>query len=97
MRDTLRMYNGLVERCFSECVNGFRSKNLDSKEDKCVTTCAAKFLKHSVRWPRPRSTAFHVLTVSATPPQGRVGQRFGEISMMDAAQAAAQGGGAGPG
>ena len=62
MRDTLRMYNSLVERCFSECVNAFRSKTLSGPEEKCVTTCASKYLKHS----------------------GRVGQRFGEISMNDA-------------
>jgi len=60
MKDTMRMFNGLVERCFSECVNGFRSKSLSGPEDKCITTCANKFLKHS----------------------GRVGQRFGELSMM---------------
>ena len=49
LKDTLRMFNGLVERCFSECVNGFRSKALSTSEDKCITTCANKFLKHSVR------------------------------------------------
>eukprot|EP00965_Chrysotila_dentata_P004672 151991-Pleurochrysis_carterae.AAC.1 len=42
------MFNGLVERCFSECVTGFRSKQLSGPEEKCVGTCANKFLKHSV-------------------------------------------------
>ena len=50
VKDMLRMFNGLVERCFSECVNEFRGKALSSPEDKCITTCANKFLKHSV-WP----------------------------------------------
>ena len=68
------MFNGLVERCFSECVSGFRSKALTNPEEKCVSTCAEKYLKHS----------------------GRVGQRFGELSMQEqAAQAQAQGGVAG--
>ncbi|KAL1515542.1 hypothetical protein AB1Y20_002163 [Prymnesium parvum] len=67
MKDTLRMFNGLVERCFGECVNGFRSKALSAPEEKCISTCAEKFIKHS----------------------GRVGQRFGELTMQE--QAAQQG------
>jgi|TARA_B100000524_G_scaffold26068_1_gene13072 import inner membrane translocase subunit TIM9 len=63
LKDTLRMFNGLVERCFSECINSFRSKALSEPEDKCINMCAGKFLKHS----------------------GRVGQRFGEISMQQQA------------
>ncbi|KAI3880431.1 hypothetical protein MKW92_044241 [Papaver armeniacum] len=37
VRDSLRMYNSLVERCFVDCVDTFRRK------------CAEKFLKHSMR------------------------------------------------
>ena len=32
--DSLRMYNGLVERCFKDCVESFRRKDLDSTEEK---------------------------------------------------------------
>ncbi len=32
MADSLRMYNELVERCFGECVDSFRSRKLDGKE-----------------------------------------------------------------
>ena len=49
VKDTLRMINNMVELCFSECVSGFRSKALTSPEEKCVNTCAEKFLKHSGR------------------------------------------------
>ena len=49
VKDTLRMINNMVELCFSECVTGFRSKALSSPEEKCVNTCAEKFLKHSGR------------------------------------------------
>ena len=49
VKDTLRMINSMVELCFSECVTGFRSKALSSPEEKCIGTCAEKFLKHSGR------------------------------------------------
>lgn len=49
LKDTLRMFNGLVERCFSECVVSFRSKALTATEEKCVSTCAEKYMKHSGR------------------------------------------------
>ena len=49
LKDTLRMFNGLVERCFSECVVSFRSKVLTGTEETCVSTCAEKYMKHSVR------------------------------------------------
>ncbi|KAK2972373.1 hypothetical protein RJ640_014431 [Escallonia rubra] len=45
----LRMYNSLVERCFSDCVDTFRRKTLDKQEETCVRRCAEKFLKHSMR------------------------------------------------
>lgn len=35
MADSLRMYNELVERCFGECVDTFRSRKLDGKEVRC--------------------------------------------------------------
>ncbi|TKW28617.1 hypothetical protein SEVIR_3G339800v4 [Setaria viridis] len=49
IRDSLRMYNSLVERCFTDCVDTFRRKTLDKQEESCVHRCAEKFLKHSMR------------------------------------------------
>lgn len=49
MRDFMRLYSSLVERCFSDCVNDFTSQNLNSKEEACVLKCSEKFLKHSER------------------------------------------------
>lgn len=46
---SLRMYNSLVERCFTDCVDTFRRKTLDKQEETCVKRCAEKFLKHSMR------------------------------------------------
>lgn len=46
---SLRMYNSLVERCFTDCVDTFRRKSLDKQEETCVRRCAEKFLKHSMR------------------------------------------------
>ncbi|XP_020259434.1 mitochondrial import inner membrane translocase subunit Tim9-like [Asparagus officinalis] len=45
----LRMYNTLVERCFTDCVDYFKRKSLDKQEETCVRRCAEKFLKHSMR------------------------------------------------
>lgn len=49
IRDTLRMINNMVDMCFSECVTNFRGKSLTETEDKCVSTCSEKFLKHQTR------------------------------------------------
>ncbi|GAB4818170.1 hypothetical protein N2152v2_005216 [Parachlorella kessleri] len=49
VRDSLRMYNSLVERCFKDCIENFRRKDLDAAEEKCVTRCCEKFMKHSAR------------------------------------------------
>lgn len=49
VRDSLKMYNSLVERCFGHCVESFRRKTLDKQEETCVRRCAEKYLKHSMR------------------------------------------------
>ncbi|KAJ8601582.1 hypothetical protein CTAYLR_005241 [Chrysophaeum taylorii] len=49
MRDSLRMYNNLVEICFTDCVRSFRSKAMDSKEEACVANCAEKYIKMTQR------------------------------------------------
>ncbi|TXT08639.1 hypothetical protein VHUM_02767 [Vanrija humicola] len=47
--DFMRLYSGLVERCFNACAQDFTSKALTSNETTCVQNCADKFLKHSER------------------------------------------------
>lgn len=49
MKDFMRLYSNLVEKCFSDCVNDFTSNKLTTKEDTCIMRCAEKFLKHSER------------------------------------------------
>ncbi|CAG8455010.1 8315_t:CDS:2 [Paraglomus brasilianum] len=64
MRDVMRFYTGLVERCFNDCVNDFTSKVLSSKEvrkmsmmqkeimldtETCVLRCTEKFIKYNER------------------------------------------------
>ncbi|MED6181580.1 protein transporter tim9 [Stylosanthes scabra] len=49
IRDSLRMYNSLVEKCFTDCVDTFKHKSLQKQEESCVKRCAEKFLKHSMR------------------------------------------------
>lgn len=34
---SLKMYNGLVERCFKDCVDSFRRKDLEGSEEKVPT------------------------------------------------------------
>ncbi|OAY57957.2 mitochondrial import inner membrane translocase subunit TIM9-like [Manihot esculenta] len=49
VRDSMRMYNSVVERCFNDCVDNFTRKSLQKQEETCVMRCAEKFLKHSMR------------------------------------------------
>ena len=35
------MYNNLVDRCFRDCVDSFRRKDLDSGEEKVGLGCVA--------------------------------------------------------
>mmetsp|Transcript_31135 Transcript_31135/g.61885 ORF Transcript_31135/g.61885 Transcript_31135/m.61885 type:complete len:95 (+) Transcript_31135:48-332(+) len=54
MKDSLRMYNNLVESCFDKCVmtewgGGFSSKQLTETESKCINSCSEKFLKLTQR------------------------------------------------
>ncbi|OAV90059.1 mitochondrial import inner membrane translocase subunit TIM9 [Puccinia triticina 1-1 BBBD Race 1] len=49
MKDFLKLYSSLVERCFTSCCQDFTSRALSSKEESCVNNCADKFLKHSER------------------------------------------------
>ncbi|XP_076885996.1 mitochondrial import inner membrane translocase subunit Tim9-like [Bidens hawaiensis] len=49
IRDSLRTYNTLVERCFTDCVETFWRRTLHKHEEACVKRCAEKFLKHSMR------------------------------------------------
>ena len=46
-KDSMKMYNGLVERCFHSCVNDFTSRGLKDKERKCVLNCTDKYIKYT--------------------------------------------------
>lgn len=49
MKDMVRMYNSLVERCFHGCVRDFSSRSLSDKEELCMYRCTDKFLRHSAK------------------------------------------------
>lgn len=49
MKDFMRLYTGLVDRCFNDCIFDFTSHKVSEKEDGCLSKCADKFLKHSER------------------------------------------------
>ena len=40
-KDSLRMYNDLVERCYLQCVTSFRSQSLNETEKTCVASLAS--------------------------------------------------------
>eukprot|EP00471_Norrisiella_sphaerica_P006749 CAMPEP_0184479654 /NCGR_PEP_ID=MMETSP0113_2-20130426/1296_1 /TAXON_ID=91329 /ORGANISM="Norrisiella sphaerica, Strain BC52" /LENGTH=98 /DNA_ID=CAMNT_0026857779 /DNA_START=66 /DNA_END=362 /DNA_ORIENTATION=+ len=48
-REMQEMYIGLVDRCFSKCVNAFRTRKLQSSENTCISNCVAKSLAHNQR------------------------------------------------
>jgi import inner membrane translocase subunit TIM9 len=49
MKDFMRLYTGLVDRCFHNCIQDFTTKTLSTKEENCLDKCSDKFLKHSER------------------------------------------------
>jgi len=49
VQDSMNTYNGLVERCFNECVTHFKAKDLDASEKACVERCVQKFMAFSQR------------------------------------------------
>jgi len=49
MADSLRMYNELVLRCFDNCVENFRTRKIDTKENACIEKCANKFVQFAAR------------------------------------------------
>ncbi len=49
IQESLQTYNGLVERCFGECVSQFRAKNIDELETDCVKRCITKYMQFSQR------------------------------------------------
>lgn len=49
LKDVIRLYNELVERCFSECVTSMRSKSLTGAESGCIDRCSEKFMKYQTR------------------------------------------------
>ena len=36
LKDFMRLYSGLVERCFGSCIHDFTSRAITSKESECV-------------------------------------------------------------
>ena len=47
--ESIQTYNGLVDRCFNECISSFRSKTLDTQESECIKKCVVKSMEYSQR------------------------------------------------
>ncbi|KAF0852370.1 mitochondrial inner membrane translocase subunit Tim9 [Andalucia godoyi] len=49
VRESLRSFNSLADRCFARCVSSFRTNKLSQEEKQCGAMCAEKFFKHQQR------------------------------------------------
>ncbi|ORZ34395.1 mitochondrial import inner membrane translocase subunit TIM9 [Catenaria anguillulae PL171] len=49
IKESIRLYSTIVDKCFSSCIDDFYSSAMSTKEDKCVEKCVAKFLAHQER------------------------------------------------
>jgi len=48
IKENMRMYNSLTERCFNDCIRpNPDSSKLSEKEQTCIFRCSEKFLKHT--------------------------------------------------
>jgi Tim10/DDP family zinc finger len=58
---SLRMYNSLVEKCFKDCVDSFRRKDLESSEEKVIDWMIGMCAQMSYAW-HALSVGSHGLT-----------------------------------
>ena len=49
IRESISIYNTIVERCFTDCVQSLHQSNLTEKEEGCIKRCAQKYIRHSQR------------------------------------------------
>ncbi|KAK9686299.1 protein transporter tim9 [Basidiobolus ranarum] len=49
MKDFMRLYTGLVQRCFETCAHNMKATSINADEETCVNRCIDKFMKHSER------------------------------------------------
>ncbi|KAI8470048.1 MAG: mitochondrial inner membrane translocase [Monoraphidium minutum] len=75
IRDSMRLYNNLVQRCFNDCVDDFRSKHLSDPEEKCVTKCCEKFLNLSARTGQRFQELFQEMEQKAAAAAAKGGKR----------------------
>ena len=52
LKESSKLYNELVGRCYSECVTSFLGKKLTGKERTCVDQCTEKYFKFKERCSR---------------------------------------------
>jgi import inner membrane translocase subunit TIM9 len=49
IKDSIRTFNSLTERCFNVCATNFKIRRLDQEEEECMHRCTDKFLRHAAR------------------------------------------------
>jgi len=85
MQDFMRLYSGLVERCFNACTNDFTSKALTANEVGLLIFCSFSLLPYGGRsWldadevTNPQTTCVQNCTDKFLKHSERVGARFAE-------------------
>ncbi|XP_040195844.1 mitochondrial import inner membrane translocase subunit Tim10 B [Rana temporaria] len=49
LRDFLMVYNKMTEMCFTRCAKNLNYRSLTMDEDKCLDSCATKFIRSNHR------------------------------------------------
>eukprot|EP00798_Chlamydomonas_sp_ICE-L_P005643 gene5643-8967_t len=66
VRDSLRMYNAVVEICFRECAEDMMTKSVTPAEEKCLGMCVEKFMNITGRAGQRFGEFFQQLEKDAT-------------------------------
>ena len=48
-QEMIRFFNGLTDRCFSDCIHNFSQRQLTHHEKSCIDGCAKKSMKSNKR------------------------------------------------
>mmetsp|Transcript_7607 Transcript_7607/g.11521 ORF Transcript_7607/g.11521 Transcript_7607/m.11521 type:complete len:102 (+) Transcript_7607:78-383(+) len=64
------MYISLIDRCFSKCVNNFRSRKVQSAEKECLSNCVAKSIAHNQRVQMRFAEQNQMMNAQVMNPQG---------------------------
>jgi len=47
--EMIRVVNGLIDRCFSDCINNYAQRKLTTREKQCIDACVKKTMRANKR------------------------------------------------